>query len=392
MKRFSLAALVSTTALLLLESVALPPVLADIPTDNTARIRQYEDQAIRIEQPASGTYVIQRGGRTIDDMDLATTSGKPELVARVNSARNLAHAYQISVGIVGIPLGLLLAADNFFGRRTGAQKVGAFVLPPSIVAPFAESNPLSYGLAVGGAALALYGAWQLGALIGEAAGWYSPSYLDPATVKAAAKGYDDKLAVDLDLSATEVAEATPEATPLPTPSPFPATFPEGETGSGCWAVRQALPVVAEHAGPTYRPYLLWTSDIHDFETGTLQSGVWHVLFAGEDTHADIDASVPLHGPISWTDANPYFTPYRAGTDLLDRVEVDSPRSLFLLKEPFVERQIGWLAPGSVVVLYPFWGRLHGPVWTVSLGAQRMPPQIGIDAEFGTLVEMAHYRI
>ena len=389
MKSDALAFLAATV--FVAAGVSSPPVLADVPSNDTARIQQYEDQAIAFQAQGSRSYTLTRGGKRIDDSLLASLSGDPDLVDEVNTAQRNRHIYQLTTGIIGLPLGLLLAADNFFGHRAGPRKFGGVTLPPSIVAPFPASNPLSFAISVGGAIVALYGAWQLGELIGEAAGAYHPAYLPQAQARTAAKDYNHQLAIELDLTATEAAQAAPEASPSATPNPVPDAFPAGESGSGCWAVRQAVPYVQAKLGLDFQPYLVWTRDLHDFQTGLIQGGVWHVLFAGPDPKADIDASVPLHGNISWTGVRPYFSGYRDGTDLMSTVKVDSPRALFLLKAPFREQQIGWLPAGSYVVLYPYWGRLHGPIWTVQLSQRRLPPSVGIDAEFGTLVNMARYR-
>ncbi len=389
MKSDALAFLAATV--FVAAGVSSPPALADVPSNDTARIQQYEDQAIAFEPQGSRSYTLTRGGRRIDDSLLASLSDDPDLLDEVHTAQRDRHIYELTTGIVGVPLGLLLAVDNFFGHSAGPRKFGGVTLPPSIVAPFAASDPLSFAISIGGAIVAIYGAWQLGEFIGEAAGTYHPAYLPQAEAKAAAKEYNQQLAIELDLTATETAEATPEASPSAMPNAVPESFPAGEDGSGCWALRQAVPYVQAKLGLDFQPYLEWTQDLHDFQTGLIQNGAWHVLFAGPDPKADIDASVPLRGGISWTGVRPYFSRYRNGTDLMSNVRVDSPRAMFLLKEPFREQQVGWLPAGSYVVLYPYWGRLHGPIWTVQLSQRRLPPAVGIDAKFGTLVDMARYR-
>lgn len=370
-----------------------PPALADIPTNDTALIGQYQDQAIDFTAQGSESYTLMRGGRPLDDMGLATTSGDPDLVDEVATAQRNRHLYKLSVGIVGLPLGLLIAVDNFFGYRSGPTPYGSVTLPRSVVAPFPASSPLSFALSVGGAILALYASWQLGDLVGEAAGVYHPTYLSPDQARKAVDAYDRKLADQLGLTAAQVAEATPEATPSVPPSPIPDSFPAGEEGSACWAVRQAVPFVEQRLGASYLPYLVWTRQLRDFQTGLIQNGAWHVLFAGPEPSDDVDASVPAHGGnITWTGSSPAYSQWRAGTDLLKNVRVDSPRAMFLLKDPMADRQVGWLPVGSVVVLYPFWNRLPTPVWVPHVSTLRLPPQVGIDAKYGTLVDMARYQM
>ncbi|MBM3266106.1 MAG: hypothetical protein FJZ01_00530 [Candidatus Sericytochromatia bacterium] len=383
------------------------PVDAEVADDPTERIKEYTDRAIDFKAEGSASYSVKRGSRPISDLDLATSSADPELERRVRRNMTRSWLYRVEVGSLALPLGLLLAVDNFFGKRPTETKLGAVTLPPSLLAPFPAvpcddttviagcgADWRGFGLAAAGAGMALYGAWLLGELVGESAGTLRPRYLAQDVAKAAVDDYNKRLARELNLRTADVATVTIGASPSPTPAAVPADLPEGEEGSGLWALRKATVAVRGQLGADWAPYLAYTRDIRDFKPGLVKEGDWHVVFAATSSvkAGDIDVTVPrFGGGPTWRAAGGEWTQWRAGTDLLAKARVDSPRALEMLESEYVERQVGWLGPGSAVVLYPFYYRLKEPLWVAFPSGATFAPRVGVEARNGTLVSLPRFR-
>jgi hypothetical protein len=381
-------------AAILAAGIGLRPAVAEVVDDKTERIKAYADRALDFAAEGSASYSVKRGGKPISDMDLATTSGDPDLPILVETNQIKGRLYRAEIGALSTSVGLLVGFDNFFGNRPAKQKLANFELPASILAPYVADDWRSFALSAAGAALAIYGAWQIGELIGEAIGSYKPRYLSQETVKRTVEDYNKALISELGLVATDVATVTLAASPSPTPPAIPESFPDGVAGSAAWALRKATGAVRASVDAMYRPYLAYTRDIVEFEPGLVQQGDWHVVMAASEsvTLRDIDVTVPrFGGGPTWRDAGPEWTQWRSGTDLLARFEVDSPNALGLLGPEYLEKQVGWLRPGSTVVLYPYYYRLKDPLWMVFMADNRVAPWIGVNARSGNLVNLARYR-
>jgi hypothetical protein len=383
--------------------LAVPsPVAAEVPDDKTERVKEYTDRALEFIPEGSASYSIKRGTRPISDLDLATSSADTGLEAVVRRKMTRGRLYRAEIGALALPAGIVLGIDNFFGQSAFERKYPDtdkpnFTLPPSRFAAFAADDWRGYMLSAAGTALALYGAWQLGELIGEGLGLLRPRYLRQDTAKAAVTAYNKHLVLELGLQASDVATvavAAGAASPSPTPEPVPEDFPAGEEGSGAWALRKATLAVRGVLGPDWAPYLAYTHDIRDFKPGLVKEGDWHVVLAatGSVKAQDVDVTVPrFGGGPTWRDSGPEWTPWRGGTDLLTKFKVDSPQALEKLEEPYLARQVGWLRPGATVVLYPFYYRLKEPVWVVFPGDNRFAPDTGVEAHHGTLVSLPRFR-
>lgn len=367
---------------------------AEVADDPAPRIREYTERAFDFVAEGSASYMIKRGGKPVTDLDLATSSGDAALEEEVRSRMLKGRLYRAEIGSLALPLGLLIGIDNFFGNRPKQTRLENLTLPPSVFAPYPADDWRSFVLSAAGAVLALYGAFQLGELVGEALGTYRPRYLTQEEARAAVQDFNRKLALELNLEPREVATISLAASPSVPPAPFPEDLPEGTEGSGIWALRQATAAVQSSLGRFYVPFLAYTRDIRDFKPGLVEQGEWRVLMTASGSAAvrDVEVTVPRHGGgVTWRDAGPEWTPYRTGTGLLAAVRVDSNQALESLEPEFVQRQVPWLRPGSMVVLYPFYFRLRDPVWIVHVAELRIPPIVGINARTGTLVNLARYR-
>lgn len=372
------------------------PARAEVADDMKPRLREYADRAIDFSPEGSASYTLKRGGKAISDLDLATSSGDPSLVATVRLAMLKGRLYRTEIGLLAFPIGMLVGADNFFGYRPNSQKnekLGNLELPPSLVAPFPADDLRSFVAASLGVAVALYGAWQLGELVGEAIGSFRPQYLAVDEVKEATLAYNKRLEAELNLPSAGSIQLTVAASPSPTPAPLPETFPLGVEGSAAWAIRKAVAAIQAVEGGDYRAFSAWTTDLRDFESGVVGQGSWHVSMSTTDARPDLDVSVPrFGGATTWLYSSPEWTPYRGGRDLVDKVLIDSPKALELLKPEFVSSQIGWFKKDDRVVLFPFYYRLKEPLWLVQLGNLSLAPWVGAHAATGHLVNLMRYRL
>ena len=368
--------------------------VAQVEDDPAARIKEYTEQAFDFVAEGSASYTIKRGGKPVSDLDLATNSADPRFEATVRRKMLMGRLYRAEIGALALPLGVLVGIDNFFGKRPEKTKLENLELPASAFAPYPADDWRSFVLSATGTALALYGAFQLGELAGETLGSFKPRYLSQDEAKAAVEDFNKKLALDLDLKLAQVATMSLAASPSPTPPPIPEEVPEGTEGSGVWAIRKATVAVQGSLGRSYGPFLAYTKDIQSFQPGVVEQGDWHVLVtaSGSAVVRDLDVTVPrFGGGPTWRDAGTEWTAYRSGTDLLSNLKVDSPKALELMQPEFVDRQVGWLKPGSTVVIYPWYFRLKEPVWIVYLADMRLAPFVGVNAKSGTLINLARYR-
>ncbi|MEB3203935.1 MAG: hypothetical protein VKP57_04485 [Candidatus Sericytochromatia bacterium] len=386
------------------------PATPDLAVPQDERPALYRRFAIEFV-PDGESYRLLRDGVQVPDRVLADLPGEQDLAAMLRTRETWATFWRLGGGLVLLPLGAVVGVDNFFGKREEETRLGAITLPPSRVAPYEPGHAVT-GLLLG--AGVLMAGWGLGLLVTQAgiwAGWTTPRSLDPERAAEAAERQRLALLDRLNLTAPP---PTPSPTPVPDPSArpplpdsvLPGDFPEGTEGSAVWAIRQALASVGTGQ---WEPFLAWTDDMDDLESGTLARGSWQVMVrkrslqpdpavpyglapevaAGLDSPTDDvrEVSVPRHGgSVSWRSGALPYRVYRGGGEAFRRVRVDSPEALPRILAALRDMgRAAWWRPGTRVVLQPFRGRTAGPMWLLLPPSGE--PALALDAERARLISL-----
>lgn len=379
--------------LLLVFSLAVPllqlgraPAWADVPDDKTGRILEYQSHHLEFTSSASNSYSVREGTGTasiqIGDRTLAERAGDQDLLDELRNRQRWRTFSQLAWS-VGIPLGLALFIDNFFGNPRPAGLKG---LPQPVVSFYPGNDWRSFALATSGATLAAYGTWSVGSWVAERLGFSFANLLTPAAAQAAVHTANNRLLDDLALSAQDVASGSPAlASANASQSASPSTGVKGEEGSAAYYLSKAFETLRNQRGEGYRLYLVYTKDLAD-KTGKLQRGAWRYCFYHPQRLESLEVDVPVFG--SSPTVGPAPDAYKNDATIPGLEEswhVDSPKALSLLQDALVTRGIPWLVQDTTMILYPSYGNFLTPIWLLDQGQGPFP--VGIDASRAIAVDL-----
>lgn len=356
------------TALLLLSGNA---ALADVPDDKSDRLDQYRSRALDLKEN-KGRHDLKIGDRPIGDAELARLADDRETLADLNGRLILRKAFQLGLGLFGLPFGSYLAYDNLYGKR-GKEDYA----PKSVLAPYPPGSFGSYFLTLTGGVLVFWGGSLLAQWGGEKLGFSHPNLLNSDETKRLQKAYHRKLRTELALAPEDVASASATASLAEE-----ANAGWGEEGTAAFGLNKAAKTLEAQQGRNFRLFLV-LGDLRD-SSGKLEAGGWRYYFYHPEKPDLFKVTVSKFGEPE-IDATKDFAAYvrRNGqsASLSRHWKIDSPGALQALKAEFNRRGLSDHEEASIS-LYPYFEDYPRPVWIVEAKKIRL----AVDAASGAMVE------